>query len=166
MKGEKKNYRAKTIIGWREWCALDALNLPAVAAKIDTGAKTSSLHAFDLSFEQRKGEQWVRFFVHPIQRHKKPEIECCAKVHDRRKVISSNGMAEQRPVIKTLIKLGPHSFATEITLSNRDEMGYRMLIGRQTLSKRFIVDPASSWALGDIDEAALYSGVGKPGKSR
>ncbi|MGB5324532.1 MAG: RimK/LysX family protein [Pseudomonadales bacterium] len=166
MAERRKGYSAKTIIGWREWCALDDLDLPAVAAKIDTGAKTSSLHAFNLEFFKQKKDDWVSFYVHPVQRHKKPEIRCEARVADSRKVVSSNGMAERRPVISTAIKLGKHSFNTEVTLSNRDEMGFRMLIGRQTLSKRFIVDPALSWALGDLDENEIYPNIQHRSKPR
>ncbi|MBT8138650.1 MAG: RimK/LysX family protein [Gammaproteobacteria bacterium] len=156
MQERKKTYSAKTIIGWREWCAMDDLALPAVAAKIDTGAKTSSLHAFDLEYYERKDERWVKFMVHPVQRHKRPEVRCKARVVETRKVVSSNGQAERRPVIETTLRMGQHNFTTEITLSNRDEMGFRMLVGRQTLAKKFVVDPALSWALGDIDESNIY----------
>ena len=153
-----KGYLSKSqmIIGWREWCSLNELGLPAIAAKIDTGATTSSLHAFRLDFFNKGDEEWVRFFVHPIQKRKQPEVECQARVVDKRAVLSSNGIAEDRPVISTPIQIGPLSFNTEITLTNRDEMGYRMLIGRKTLAPRFIVDSSLSWRLGDLDETALY----------
>lgn len=153
--------RAKTIIGWREWCALDALGLPAIAAKIDTGATTSSLHAFKVDYFKRGDQEWVRFFAHPIQRRKQPEIECQAKVVEKRSIVSSNGMAEHRPVIETTLGLGLHRFNTQITLTNRDDMGYRMLIGRKTLAPLFVVDSSLSWTLGDIDEARVYPTASK-----
>lgn len=144
-----KNYRAKTIIGWHEWCALPELNLPGIIAKIDTGAKTSSLHAFRLKPFRRKGEEWLRFYVHPVQRHRHPEVLCEARLVDERSVTSSNGESEQRPVIKTILNMGHLSFSSEITLTNRDDMGFRLLIGRRALARRFIVDSGISYALGE-----------------
>lgn len=149
--------KSKLIIGWREWCALPQLGLPAIAAKIDTGAKTSSLHAFKIKPFKRKGEEWVRFVLHPIQRHKTPEIRCEARVIDERPITSSNGGIEHRIVISTALVLGPYEFATEITLTNRDDMGFRMLIGRKSLVKRFIVDPCMSHTLGELDINELYA---------
>lgn len=151
-----RKYRAKTIIGWREWCALPDLKLPGVVAKIDTGAKTSCLHAFRIKNFVRDGEEWLRFYVHPIQRHRHPEILCEARLADERTVTSSNGKAENRPVISTRFKMGKHTFATELTLTNRDEMGFRMLIGRRALARRFIVDSTLSHALGGPKEDNLY----------
>jgi ribosomal protein S6--L-glutamate ligase len=145
----------KSIIGWREWCALPDLSLPGVLAKIDTGAKTSSLHAFNIRSSDR-GDDWLEFSVHPVQRHRKPVIRCEARCVDVRAVTSSNGKSEERPVIETTVVIGPQSFLTEITLSNRDEMGFRMLIGRQSLSRRFVVDPGLSYCCGDRGEAELY----------
>jgi len=157
IKKSQKN-RSKLIIGWREWCALPELGLPGVAAKIDTGAKTSSLHAFKIKTFQRDGQLWARFNIHPIQRHRRPEIHCEARVIDKRIVTSSNGRGEPRLVIGTKMVLGPYRFATEITLSNRDEMGFRMLIGRKALARRFVVDPSLSMTLGENDEYELYPG--------
>lgn len=145
----------KSIIGWREWCAFPALALPGVLAKVDTGAKTSSLHAFGIRPHATQAE-WLTFWVHPVQRRKQPTIECHARCIDYRKVTSSNGKSERRPVIETTIELGGQSFQTEITLTNRDEMGFRMLLGRQSMKGRFIVDPAQSYCCGDCDEMALY----------
>lgn len=146
----------KVIIGWREWCGLPALMLPSILAKIDTGAKTSALHAFDIKASTR-GEGWLQFSVHPLQRRKNPIIVCEALCVDERTITSSNGNSELRPVIQTEITVGERRFTTEITLTNRDEMGFRMLIGRQTLSKRFIVDPAQSYCCGDLDEHSIYA---------
>lgn len=145
----------KAIIGWREWCALPDLALPGVLAKIDTGAKTSSLHAFDIRPGTR-GEDWLAFSVHPVQRRRKPVVHCEARCVDIRAITSSNGKSEERPVIETTLVLGPWTFVSEITLTNRDEMGFRMLIGRQSLNRRFVVDPSLSYCCGDRDESALY----------
>lgn len=145
----------KVIIGWREWCCLPDLMLPGVLAKIDTGAKTSALHAFNIRKSDR-GDDWLRFQVHPVQRRKKPVITCEARCVDERTITSSNGKSELRPVIETILVIGERSFITQITLTNRDEMGFRMLIGRQTLNKRFVVDPALSYCCGDQDEYVLY----------
>jgi len=149
---KKTPVKAKTIIGWREWCRLDALNLPPIAAKIDTGAKTSSLHAYRPKYFVQDGADWVEFGVHPVRKKRDPEIICRAKLLEMRSVVSSNGIAQQRPVIETFLTLGHQTFKTEFTLSNRDEMGFRMLIGRQALAKRFVVDSSLSWALGDEND--------------
>lgn len=151
----------KAIIGWREWCELPALALPGVLAKIDTGAKTSSLHAFDIRTSGRS-DDWITFSVHPVQRRKRPVIHCEARCVDVRSVTSSNGTSEERPVIETTLVIGGRSFLSEITLTNRDEMGFRMLIGRQSLNRRFVVDPALSYCCGDRDEAVLYPKAGSP----
>ena len=152
----KKPKVPKAIIGWREWCALPELALPGVLAKIDTGAKTSSLHAFDIKRSDR-GVDWLEFYVHPVQRRRRPVVRCEALCVDVRGVTSSNGKTEERPVIETLIEMGPQRFRTQITLTNRDEMGFRMLIGRQSLTRRFIVDPSLSYGCGDRDESELYT---------
>lgn len=149
-------FASKTIIGRREWCEFPDLGLPGVLAKVDTGAKTSTLHAFRIRPFQRDGEQWVSFAVHPVRRRRRPEIHTEARVVDERKVTSSNGETERRLVIATTMVLGSHRFMSELTLTNRDEMGYRMLLGRQSLARRFVVDPVLSLALGDRDESRLY----------
>ena len=131
------------------------LQLPGVLAKVDTGAKTSSLHAFNIGPSDH-GPDWISFSVHPVQRRRRPVIRCEALCVERRAVTSSNGKSEERPVIQTLMTVGPQTFVTEITLTNRDEMGFRMLLGRQSLNKRFIVDPSLSYCCGDREEADLY----------
>jgi ribosomal protein S6--L-glutamate ligase len=154
-RSRRGQHSPKAIIGWREWCELPDLKLPGVLAKIDTGAKTSSLHAFDIR-ESERGEGWLCFSVHPVQRRRRPVIDCEARCVDVRAVTSSNGKSEERPVIETTLVIGGRAFRSEITLTNRDEMGFRMLIGRQSLNKRFLVDPALSYCCGDREEAELY----------
>ncbi len=141
--------RAKIIIGWRETVGLPDYGIEAIKAKIDTGAKTSSLHAFGVRHFKKDEEDWVRFKIHPRQRRKTPEILCEAKVLDVRPVVSSNGAKERRIFIKTRLKVGPYTFPIEVSLSSRDEMGYRFLIGRQALNKRFVVDSGISYTIGN-----------------
>lgn len=148
----KREKLPKAIIGWREWCLLPEFALPGIVAKVDTGAKTSALHAFNIRPSPR-GADWLLFAVHPLQRRRHPTVECEAQCVDMRTVTSSNGKSEERPVIRTEVVLGERRFLTDITLTNRDEMGFRMLIGRQSLNRRFIVDPALSYCCGDQPES-------------
>ncbi len=138
----------KIIIGSEEWCVLPELGLPAVKARVDSGAKTSSLHAFNIQVFDKKGVPWVRFDVHPIQANRKIVKRCEARLIERREVRSSSGHLEQRPVIATRVQLGAQSWDIEITLTNRDPMGYRMLLGREAMVGRFIVDPERGFMLG------------------
>jgi len=145
MKNEHK--RESKIIGWREWVALPLLGIPAIKGKIDTGAKTSSLHAYDISLESVGAETYVNFKVHPIQNEESLEIECRALLLDRRIVSDSGGHKEERYVIKTSLSMGGVRKKIELTLTNRESMKYRMLIGRSAL-KEFYVDPSQSFLTG------------------
>ncbi len=127
---------------------MPGLGVAAVKAKIDTGARTSSLHAFDLTYFRRKGVRWTRFAVHPLQRTSKPEVQCEAPVVEMRRVRSSSGHVSERPVIQTVIAIGEQNWTIELTLASRDEMGFRMLLGRQALRKRCIIDPGRSYVAG------------------
>ena len=142
------------IVGWQGWVALPALGVGQIKAKIDTGAKTSALHAYETEEFERDGESWVRFDVHPVQRKKRPSIRCEAKIHDRREVRSSNGSVEERIVIRTLISLSGLTFPAELTLTNRDEMGFRMLVGREALKGRFLVDCGASLIQDNMNKGA------------
>lgn len=138
-----------TKIGWNEWCALPALGLPAIKAKVDTGAKTSALHAYDIEPFIRDGEKWVRFSIHPLSGNSKLEKKCEAPLIDKRNVTSSNGERERRYVIKTPITIGEVTIEAEITLTSRHKMEFRMLLGREALRKgKFLVHPAKSFLLG------------------
>src|SRR5690349_6557247 len=121
------------ILGWEEWVSLPEIGLPAIKAKVDTGARTSALHAYFVEPVRAKGVAKVRFGVHPIARRKDLEIICTARVVDRREVASSNGERESRYVIQTPIRIGTREWPIEITLTNRDSMSYRMLLGRQAI---------------------------------
>jgi len=131
--------------GWREWVGLPDLDVEWIKAKIDTGARTSSLHAFDVREFDRDGQDWVRFKVKPWQDSQEDAVVVERPVHDRRAVRSSSGHAQQRIVVKLRIRLVDHEVVAEVTLSNRDEMGFRMLIGREALRRGYTVDPARSF---------------------
>ena len=137
--------KTKLIIGWREWIAIPDLGIESVKAKIDTGAKTSALHALHIKRFEKDGQPMVRFDVHPLQRDAKLTITCEAPIVDERKVRSSNGQEASRPVIQVEIELHGKRFPIELTLTNRDEMGFRMLLGRQAFRKRFLVDVGTSY---------------------
>ncbi len=145
----------KIVIGKEEWCGLSELGLPAIKARIDSGAKTSSLHAFNISAFEEDGKKYVHFDIHPIQDNRKIIQSCRALVVDRRDVKSSSGEKEKRHVIKTPITLGNETWEVEITLTNRDSMGYRMLIGREAMKERVLIDPDSSFCLGKKNEAEV-----------
>ncbi len=133
------------ILGWEEWIALPELGLPAIKAKVDTGARTSALHAsFVEPFTYRRVRK-VRFGVHPVPRRSDIAVVCTARLVDRREVRSSNGEREQRYVIETPIRIGPFEWPIEVTLTNRDTMLYRMLLGRQAIGEGILVDPSSSF---------------------
>lgn len=136
---------ARTNLGWREWVALPDLGIPAVKAKLDTGARTSALHAFNLRPFTRNGEWWVRFDVHPVQRNDAIVRSCICPVRDYRWVVNSGGSREKRFVIETPIRIGDQEWPIEVTLAGRDQMGFRMLLGRTAIKSRFVVDPARSF---------------------
>ena len=134
-------------LGWREWGALPELAIPALKMKVDSGAKTSCLHAFRLEPFSKDGEAWLRIWLHPDQ-HSDHEHVCEAKIHDQREVTDSGGHTELRYVIKSRLQLGNFDRAIELTLTNRDTMKFRMLLGRQAMRGRFIVNPNASYLLG------------------
>lgn len=140
----KKN-ASLPVIGWREWVGLPDLGVKTIKVKVDTGARSSSLHAFDLVQFERDGEQWVRFKIHPVQRKRDTVVEAEAKTLEVRSIRSSSGKASLRPVIITSVQLLGFTWPVELTLANRDEMGFRMLLGREAFRGRFLVDAGSSW---------------------
>ncbi len=156
----------RIIIGKEEWCALPELGLPMIKARIDSGAKTSSLHAFNIHPFEEDGKKHVRFDIHPLQGNRKAIQSCRAAVVGKREVKSSSGVKERRLLIRTPVSLGDESWEIEITLANRDSMGYRMLFGREAMKERVLIDPDSSFCLGVIDEQKVqkqYQAV-QPGK--
>lgn len=132
----------KLIVGWQEWCALPNLGLPAIKAKIDTGAKTSALHAFNVMPYTEHGADWVKFEIHPLQHNDNIIIACIAPLVDERIVMNSGGHREKRFVIETLLNINGLSWPIEMTLTNRDSMQFRMLLGRDALKDHTIIEPA------------------------
>lgn len=145
----------KVIVGSEEWCALPQLKVPAIKVRVDSGAKTSALHAEQITPFEKEGEKWIRFIVHPIQRNTKGAIECEAKIIDKRIVKSSTGTRESRYVINTEISLGDQVWTIELTLTNRDSMGYRMLLGREAMAGKLIVDPDEHFKFGIVTPEKL-----------
>lgn len=148
-------HKNPTIIGFREWISLPDLNLVAMKAKIDTGAKTSSLHAFEIRHVKKGGKSYVRFKVHPIQKNLEIVVSCIAPMVDRRIVTDSGGHKENRYVIHTTIQMGHEKKVIELTLSNRETMKYRMLIGREAL-KQYYIDPTQSYLLKKSTKQKVY----------
>lgn len=150
----------KLIVGSEEWCGLSSLGIPAIKARVDSGAKTSSLHAFNIVAFKRGGKPWVSFEVHPVQKDRRTVVRCEAPVVDRRTIKSSSGDAERRYVISTELEIGDNSWAIELTLANRDSMGYRMLLGREAMNGRMLVDPEARLNLGSISNERLVEYYG------
>jgi len=131
--------------GWREWVGLPSLGIPRIKAKVDTGARSSSLHATDLEEFERGGKPWVRFTVLPVQKSDHGMVRVQAPLSDRRAVRPSSGKSEVRPVVEVEVQVGDLRFPCEVTLARRDQMGFRMLLGRTALRRRFLVDPGRSY---------------------
>lgn len=135
----------KLRIGWREWVHLPELGGATIKAKVDTGARTSALHAWNIRIETRDGVRFAQFDLHPLQRSDRQIVSCEAPLLDRRSIRNSGGEARIRPVIRTLIQVGPYVWPIELSLTPRDEMGFRMLLGRTAVRGRFLVDPGRSF---------------------
>jgi len=136
------------VIGWREWICLPEFGIEAIKVKVDTGARSSALHAFDIELFSRGGERMVHFKVHPLQRDSRQSVAAEAELIDERGVRNSGGQLELRPVIETTIELLGQKWQIELTLTNRDAMGFRMLLGRQALRRRFLVHSGRSFLSG------------------
>jgi len=135
-------------MGWREWVGLPDLDVPEIKAKVDTGARSSALHAYDVRIYERAGKPYVSFEIHPIQRDQDRVVKARAEVVAIRSIRSSTGQVELRPVIETTVTIGRHVWKIELTLTNRDQMGFRMLLGRQAIRQRFVVDGGRSYLQG------------------
>lgn len=151
----KLNLTDKILVGRSEWCSLPELNIPLIKAKIDTGAKTSAIHAFDICSEMINHQHYVNFKLHPLQANTRITVLCQALIIDERHIMSSNGHKEHRYIIMTDIKLGEHIYKVELSLSNRDPLTFRMLLGREALSKRMIVDPSLNCRQGKYKPAII-----------
>jgi ribosomal protein S6--L-glutamate ligase len=146
----------KLVVGWHEWCSLPKLGLPAIKAKIDTGAKTSALHAFDIEYYRKNHKDFVRFYIHPVQGDDDLIIRCRAKIIDTRVVMSSNGHKEERFVISTPLTINGRGWDIEVTLSNRDPLTFRMLLGREAMARQVIVDPHRKDIQGKLSKKQQY----------
>ena len=145
----------KPAVGWREWAALPDLGIAAVKVKVDTGARSSALHAFDITRRDGADGAWVEFAVHPLQRDHCSTVRCRARLLDERWVRSSTGRRTFRPVIQTHIVIGEQSWPIELTLVRRDLLGFRMLLGREALRRRLVVDAGRSFLAGTPQIAAV-----------
>ena len=146
-------------LGWREWCALPELGIPAIKAKVDTGAKTSALHTFRIDPFTENGAGFVRFWVHPLQRNEDLVRECVAPIKDERMVSDSGGHKEMRYIIETPVRIGHKDWLIEMSLTNRDTMRFRMLLGRRAMAGMFLVDPGASYINGRIKARQLYKPI-------
>lgn len=144
-----------TVIGSEEWCFFETLGIPAIKARVDSGAKTSSIQATNIKVFMKGAQEWVKFEVNPIQDNRSIAINCEAKMVDRRTIKSSSGIAEERYVIKTPVSLGDKTFDIELTLANRDTMEFRMLLGREALNNRYMVNPAENYLIQDFTDAEI-----------
>ncbi|SFB71169.1 Uncharacterized conserved protein [Nocardioides terrae] len=157
MSGPHPTTPTTGVVGWREWVGLPGLGVEWMKAKIDTGARTSSLHAFALEEFDRGAEQCVRFEVHPWQRSAEDAVVVEVPVHDRRTVRSSSGHSEERVVVLLELRLLDRVVPAEVTLTRRDEMGFRMLVGREVLEQGYLVDVSTSYRGGHPGKAVRRS---------
>ncbi len=139
--------KEKIVIGWRETLALPSLGIHQINAKIDTGARTSCLHAFKVERFEKCGNQWARFWIHPIQNDLDTVVVCEAKIIDQRSVRDSGGHEEQRYVIEADVQLGDRTWSAEFTLTNRENMKFRMLLGRTAMQEHLLVDSSLSYTI-------------------
>lgn len=150
------------IIGSDEWCVFKNLGIPAIKARVDSGAKTSSIHASNIEVFSKDGDDWVRFEVDPIQDHPDTLIKCEAKLLRSKLVKSSMGASEERLMIRTRLTLGKDTFTIKLTLASRDTMNYRMLLGREALNHRYLINPAEHSLLSTFtqkDVLEKYAGI-------
>lgn len=143
-----RRVHALPIIGWREWLAIPTLGIAGIKAKIDTGARSSSIHALHIRTLTERGTPHVSFMVYPEQRRRQPAIECLAEIRDERVVKSSTGHEQRRFVIHAMGCIGGLTWPIELTLANRAPMGFRMLLGREAIRGRFLVDADHSFMAG------------------
>lgn len=145
------------IIGSEEWCSFTDFKVPAIRARIDSGAKTSSIHAANITKFKKEGVEWVRFEIHPLPEQRRIVIPVEAPIVGKRKIKNTGGISEERLIIRTNIKIGDEQYEIDLSLANRDAMGFRMLLGREAMINRFLVDPSKSYNFGDHSAKKLVS---------
>jgi hypothetical protein len=138
-------------IGWCEWVALPSLGVGAVRAKIDTGAKISAIHVWRLREKSIGGVPHVEFYLHPLESLREPEIFCSAPIAGWRVIKSSNGIGARRIIVRTKLRMGKRTWPIDLSLADRDQMGFRLLIGRDALGERALIHPAREHLLGEPD---------------
>lgn len=141
----------KLIVGWREYVDLPQLGIHKIKAKIDSGARTSCLHAFKTEYFDKESQKWIRFWIHPIQKNQTEVIQCESPLIDRRMVRDSGGHEEYRDVIQTELQFGDLVWPIEMTITNRENMRFRMLLGRTAMHKKLMIDPSRSFLTSDKD---------------
>lgn len=151
----------KLLIGRSEWCALPDLHIPAIKAKIDTGAKTSAIHAFDIHRFTKQKKEWVSFSLYPLHSRTDIKVSCEAIIYDQRHIMSSNGHKEHRYIILTSLRLGNRMHTIQLSLSNRDPLTFRLLLGREALAKRVLIDPSTPCRQGIYKRADIERLYGK-----
>jgi hypothetical protein len=151
----------KLVAGWREWVSVPTLGVASIKAKLDTGARSSALHAYDVTRLTIEGKPWVRFGVHPFQRNDSAVRNCLCPVVDERIVTNPGGRRQRRIIIEVDISMGQHTWPIELSLTDRDEMGFRMLIGRTAMHGLLIVDPDASYRLGRLPRKRKKLAPGK-----
>jgi hypothetical protein len=157
---------APDVLGWREWVALPDLGIPAIKAKIDTGARTSALHAFRIEPFYRGDQEYVRFWLHPLRNRQQIELICEAPVVQKRLVKDSGGHSEERYVIESAVRVGDREWNIELTLTSREDMMFRMLLGRSAITRgKLKIDPAASYVTGR-GKGRIYTQSGKSGRTR
>lgn len=147
--------KEKIIIGWQEIVSLPMINLPAIKVKVDTGAKTSSLHAENISYFTKNDKKYVSFDVHPVQKHKETIVRCQGELIEKRNVKSSSGYQEKRPMILTNLAIGSHIFEIALNLTKRDYMKSRMLLGRDAMKGKIIIDPENTFLHGKLSDKRI-----------
>lgn len=145
-----ENNQSLSELGWREWVALPDLGIAALKCKVDTGARSSALHAFSVEEFYKEDILWVRFGIHPRQRDEDSVVWCEAEVSDVRQVTDSGGHSTERYFITTDLVIGNHRFPISMSLTNRDTMLFRMLLGREAMNGRFLVNPSVSYRQGKM----------------
>lgn len=148
----KRPKKQLPVIGWREWVGLPGLGGAVVRAKVDTGARTAALHAFGLELFEKGGTEYARFAIHPDHQSPGPAVIVETPVLGHRLVRNPGGRSEERPIIKTKLTIGRYRVTAEVNLTRRDNMGMPMLLGRQTVRRRFLVDPGRSYLIGQAPE--------------
>lgn len=156
---------SRGLIGWREWVTFPTLGDFQVKAKVDTGARTSAIHATNIEAVQRDGQDFVKFCLFPEQDNHTTFVECEAPLAERRVITDSGGHEEERFIVTTDIKLGVHVWKIELSLTQRDDMGFRMLLGRTAVRRRFLVDPGRSYLEGQPLDPVKSSATDKSRKA-